>query len=141
LGGIFYILFVATVFSQVIFFIGRMSISLIMNNLNYAATAIASTATIGGAVILPIPLLAGWMSDRLGRKRLLMLFYIIGSAGMFLLSVSVSLWQFWISFALVSIVPGINRAVGTALVNDIVPKQAVGRSVSLFPVHSGLVEL
>jgi MFS family permease len=141
LGGIFYILFVATVFSQVIFFIGRMGISLIMNNLNYAATAIASTATIGGAVIMPIPLLAGWMSDRLGRKRLLMLFYIIGSAGMYLLSVSVSLWQFWISFALVSIVPGINRAVGTALVNNLVPKQAVCSGFSYFPVHNGLVEL
>ena len=111
---------------------GRLGVSLTMNDLNSAATAISSTATIAGAVILPIPFLVGWISDRVERKRLLMLFYLIGSTGMFLLTVSVSLWQFWIAFALVSSLPGVNRAVGTALVTDLIQKKSAGRGISLY---------
>ena len=132
LGVMFFISFLASILALICYFIGRLGVSLTMNNMNFAATAISNTGTIAGVVALPIPPLIGWLSDRIGRKRLLAVFYLTASIGMLILTVSASLWQFYVAFSLISVLPGVNKAVGTALVTDLVQQDSVGRGISLF---------
>ena len=106
--------------------------SLAMNELGFAAAAISSTAAVGGAVTLPLGPLVGWLSDRVGRKRLLALAYIPGAVGLLALALSSSLTHFWIATSLVFIMGSVHGAVGSALVTDLVPQASLGKGLSLF---------
>jgi MFS family permease len=132
LGGGFYLLFVASLAASVVTFVFMMGRSLAMNDLGLAAAAISSAAAIGGAATLPLPPLVGWLSDRAGRRRFLALGYLAGTVGLLCLAVSVSLWHFWVVSFLVSIVMPVNMGVGSALTTDLVPRESVGRGISLF---------
>lgn len=55
---------------------------------------------IGGAIALPLPVLFGWLSDRIGRKLLMNLGYLAGILSMLILAISTSLWHFWITASL-----------------------------------------
>jgi MFS family permease len=80
---------------------------------------------------LPLPLLLGLLSDRVGRKRFLTLCFLSATAGLLGLVFSTSLWHFWITSTLIT-VSFITGAIGTALVTDIVPQESLGRGLSLF---------
>jgi DHA1 family tetracycline resistance protein-like MFS transporter len=108
--------------------IGR---SLTMNNLGFAATEITSTGVIGGMVMLPFPFILGWLSDRLGRKRLMVLCYTSYALCMVMYTLSKSLWHFWIATSLSSM-GFVSTCVGAAFVTDLVEPKALGRGVSLF---------
>jgi SET family sugar efflux transporter-like MFS transporter len=103
-----------------------------MNELEFGALAISSTGAVGGLIALPIPLLMGWLSDRSGRKIYLYLGYLACAASLAVLSVSTSLWNFYIVLILQSLYVGINGTVGNALVTDLVPRESLGRGLSLF---------
>ena len=45
---------------------------------------------------------------------------------------SVSLWHFWVASVLVNSLIPVNMGVGSALVTDLVPRESVGRGISLF---------
>ena len=132
LGSAFIFLLIAGLIANTSGFAGNLGIPLIMSDLTFAATAISSTAAIGGLVILPLPFLLGWLSDRVGRKRLLATVYFAGAVGFLVLTISTSLWQFWLVAALIYLVQSINRGIGSALVVDLVPEESLGTGVSLF---------
>jgi MFS family permease len=132
LGGSFYLLFLASLTASVASFVFMMGRSLAMNDLGLAAAAISSATAIGGAATLPLPPLVGWLSDRVGRKQFLTLGYLAGTVGLLCLVVSVSLWHFWVVSFLVSILMPVNMGVGSALAIDLVPRESVGRGISLF---------
>jgi MFS family permease len=136
LGRGFYLLFAASLAAAIAYFVSVLSRSLVMNALGLSATAISSTAAIGGAVTLPLPAVVGWLSDRLGRRRFLALAYVAGVAGLWLFSRSASLWQFWVAFSLMRVQGTVNSAVGNALVADLVPRASLGRGISLFTATS-----
>ena len=104
---------------------------LVMLQLNMNTTDVSNAIAFSAAVTLPLPLLLGWLSDRIGRKRLLVLFYGIGAGGILLLSVASLSWHFWLSAALVSLVVASN-GVGQAYVADLSNPGTIGRSLSLF---------
>jgi len=110
---------------------GNMGRSISMNELNFSNTAITATAAIGGLLSLPLPLVLGWLSDRVGRKKVLITSYVAGTACLLILSVSQKLWQFWLVAALLSLL-AVSMSVGPALVADIVSRERVGTAVSLF---------
>ena len=132
LGSGFIFLFIASIIIFTIPFLGQLGRSLSMNKLGFAAAAISRTAAIGGAVALPMPPLIGWLSDRIERKRCLALSYLAGTVSLIILSASVSLWHFCLSISLLAVLMQTSRAVGSALVTDIVPPASLGRGISLF---------
>ena len=67
-----------------------------------------------------------------GRKSFLAFSYLAGTAGLAVLSLSASLWHFWLVIFLVSVLASVSRAVGNALVTDLVPPASLARALSLF---------
>jgi MFS family permease len=132
LSGSFYLLFVANLAAMIAYYVSLLGRSLAMDSLGFSATAIAGTTALGGAITLPLPPLVGSLSDRLGRKSFLALSYLAGAAGLALLSLSASLWHFWLVIFLVSVLASVSRAVGNALVTDLVPRASLARALSLF---------
>lgn len=134
-GGVprgFYLLFSASLIISIAGFIVVLGRSLSMSVLEFDAAAISSTEAVGGVVALPLPFLFGWLSDRTGRKRFLVLCYLFGLISLLGLTAATSLWHFWVVMALHTIYITVNGNVGSALVVDIVPKRLVGRGLALF---------
>jgi MFS family permease len=123
---------VANLVAALAAFTGTLSLSLRMDTLGFAAAAISSTTAVGSAVTLPLPLLIGWLSDRLGRKRFLVLCFLSSAGGLVLLAMSSALWHFWLVMVLVTVSSTIRYSVGPALANDLIPRRSLGRGLGLF---------
>jgi MFS family permease len=132
LGKNYRLLFSASLVASIAGFVILLGRSLLMNELDFGALAISSTGAVGGLVSMPIPLLMGWLSDRTGRKVYLYLGYLACVASLAVLAVATSLWSFYIVLILQSLFAGVNATVGSALVTDLVPREALGRGLSLF---------
>jgi MFS family permease len=131
LGRPFYILFLANIFVWLMTFVAALGRPLIMNNLGFDTSAISSAFGIGAAVTLPLPPLIGWLSDRVGRTRCLALCYLLGGTGILILIFSGSLWHFWASTILISMI-GASMSVGLAQVADLVPRESLDVGISLY---------
>lgn len=127
----FLLLFVASVAAFVTNSIGVLARPLIMNDLKFDATAISGVTAIGGLIGLPLPFLIGWLSDRIGRKPLLILCFVANALGLLVIVGASASWLFWLSAAL-QLSMAASTAVGSALVTDLVPKESLGLSLSLF---------
>jgi MFS family permease len=137
LGRDFYCLLAASVAATLaayVFIVGR---SLVMAELGFGATAISCTSALSEAPLLPLPVLLGRLSDRFGRRRFLVLGYLTATAGLLGLTASASPLHFWMNSVLVT-VSFITGAVGTALVTDLVPRDALGKALSLFGAATGI---
>jgi MFS family permease len=130
-GRAFVILTLAHLIVLIVNGTGNIGRSLAMEDLEFTATAISSTGVIGGVVQLPFPFIVGWLSDRVGRKRMMIICYAAYVVCMVLFAVSKSLWQFWIAMALFGF-GFISNSVGNAFVTDLVEPKALGRGISLF---------
>ena len=118
----------AASFAAYLFIAGR---SLVMADLEFGATAISFTSALSEVPILPLPLLLGRLSDRFGRRPFVALGYLAASGGLLGLAASTSVWQFWVSSIAMTIAL-ITGAVGTALVADVLPREALAKGLSLF---------
>ncbi|HYA13451.1 MAG TPA: MFS transporter [Syntrophales bacterium] len=132
LGNKFFLFVTASILIGIVTFSGILGISLTMIGQSFASTAIASTQVIGGAVALPIPPIVGWLSDRIGRKRLLALSYLMGTLMLLILAWSISIWHFWLVAVLRSALFYANNGLGQALVTDLVAKESLARGIALF---------
>ena len=121
----------ASTLAYVSHFMGGLGRPLAMGQLGFDSTAISSTGAIAGAVNLPLPFLIGWLSDRVGRRPLLVLCYLAGAAGVGSVLVASSLWHFWTS-QVFSAVLGVSLSVGPALMADMVPEEARSASLARF---------
>jgi MFS family permease len=132
LGTGFFLLLLASLAAGVAGFVRGLGTSLAMDDLGFGSAAISSTVAVAGAVTLPLPLLMGWLSDRLGRKRFLTFGYLGVAVGLLTLAGAASLWHFWLAAALATLMSNVNNGVGSALVTDLVPQASLGRGLSLF---------
>ncbi len=105
--------------------------SLSMNNLGFSVTAISSTLVVSGLVSIPFPFILGWLSDRLGRKKMMAFCYLSYIFCILILAFSRSLWHFWIVIIFLKVGMG-SLSVGPAFVADLVDPATLGRGVSLF---------
>ena len=110
---------------------GSLGRSLAMSSGGFSKSAITLTASIGGLVALCVPLFLGWLSDRIGRRWILIATYLLTSASLGLLAFSLDAWHFYVFAGLFAFI-GIPFAVGPAYVMDIVPRESAARGVSLF---------
>jgi MFS family permease len=132
LGWIFWLFFLACLLASIGSFVSNIGRSLVMDNLGFSASAISSTGAIGGLIALPLGLLAGLLSDKIGRKGLLGFGFLSLAVGLGLFIVANSLWHFWLAIALVSTQNAVNGAVGSALVADLISKNLLDRALAFF---------
>jgi MFS family permease len=131
LGGRLVLLLVAGLLVAVTIGPGNLGRSLSMNTRGFSKSAITLTASIQGAVSIGFPLLLGWLSDRMGRRRIMVAVFLAVSASLVLLAFSGSLWQF-AAFAVLYAFLSVPLGIGPAFVADIVPSGNVAKGVSLF---------
>ncbi|MGB7337578.1 MAG: MFS transporter [Phototrophicaceae bacterium] len=108
---------------------------LLMDSLNFSGTAISGVLIAGGLVSLPMTFLVGTLSDRLGRKNMIMVCFLIAIPGLALLSIAEPLWHFWLSEMLIAGI-GIANVVGFAYVADLVPQESLDTAMSYFSAAS-----
>ena len=130
LGTSYYRLLAATLFATVASYGAGFGRSVAMSQLGYSATAVGLTTAIGGAISLPVPLLLGGLSDRIGRKRLLILCYAAGLAALPALGFASTAWGFWAASALLGIMMA-SQPLQQALATDMLPRGLVGRGLAL----------
>jgi MFS family permease len=106
---------------------------LIMDSLNFDATAITSAGAFGNLLTLPLPLVIGWLADRVGRKPLLIFCFLATTLALVGLAGAVDLWHFWVASAFATIL-GLSTIVGSAMVTDMFPKETLGTSLSILNV-------
>ena len=122
----FVLLLAATLFSAFAWLVGRLGLFMAMGQLGFAATAISLSTAVGGIISLPAPLVLGWLSDRMGRRRLMLGCYAAGVASLIVLAWATGLAAFWCAAALNSILY-VSTALASALVTDLAPRRpAVG---------------
>jgi len=127
----FLLLLLAQIFTTVSTAEGNLGRSLAMSAASFRSAEITTTAAIGGLVALPIPFLLGWLSDRVGRKPVMIASPLFGAASLLLLLVSRSLWQFY-GVAVLSALMVISVTVGPALVADVVRQERVGTGLAFY---------
>ncbi len=103
--------------------------SLLMNGMGFSALALTSTNALSNAVAIPLSMLLGVLSDRTGRKRYLIMSYVLGTAGLAVLARSTVLWNFMVAAVLV-VVPLRIATIGMALVADLVPPSLRSRALA-----------
>ncbi len=129
LGANFYRVLAMTLLASIAINTGRLGTALSMQAQGLSAGAISSTATVSGLITIPIALLIGALSDRLGRKAFLMLGYILAGCGALLLAFAANLWMFWIAATLILVALCTNGALASALVTDTLSPQARQRGL------------
>ena len=137
MGRVIWFLIVAYFLIYVTNFSGNLGQPLAMNALEFDTSSISSLVAITGLVALPLPFLIGWLSDRLGRRPLLILICAVVSLGAFTLSFASELWQFWLSAALLGFSSSA-RSVGQAYVTDLVPPRILSIAISRLSAASPL---
>lgn len=131
LGRVFYLFLLANLIAFGASFMAVLGRPLLMDELRFDATAISNVVAIGGAVSLPLPLLFGWLSDRLNRYWLIVICFLGSALGLLGLAVSLSFWHFWASSILLSGV-GVSLGIGPALMTDLVPPKKLGSALSWY---------
>ncbi|MBN1835521.1 MAG: MFS transporter [Spirochaetales bacterium] len=131
LGGVLVLLLLAQLILAVANGTANLGRSLSMDAGGFSRSAITFTAAIQGLVSLGFPLVMGRLSDRVGRRWVLIGCFAATGASLFLLAFSRSLWHFC-GFAVLYSFVGASQAIGPAYVVDIDPRGNVGRGVSLF---------
>jgi MFS family permease len=96
---------------------------------HFTPSQISSATAIGGLVTIPVSLGIGTLSDRLGRKRFLMLSYIVAAIGALTLGFSNQLWHFWVASSLLLAARSSNGSIASALATDLLTPETLGRSL------------
>lgn len=129
----FYSLLLSSGIVTAIQFVDALARPLYMDSLNFDATSINRIAT-SVAVSLPWLIVLGWLCDHFKQRRswLLIGCYLIGAIGMFATTLSTELWEFWLTAALINLVPPSLLTIASTWITDRVPREQLGIAMSLF---------
>lgn len=107
-----------------------LGIPLSMQQRHFSASAIVGTTTVAGLFTIPLALLYGRLSDRLGRRTILTWQFLLLVGSTLLLTVTSELWQFWLAGALVFATMYTSSPIARALVADIASADQTDRGIS-----------
>ena len=127
--NVFVLILLGVLFSALTISVARLGLSLTMKAQLFTPSQISSATAIGGLVTIPVTLGIGSLSDRLGRKRFLMLSYLVAAIGALTLGFSHQLWHFWIASSLLLAARSSNGSIASALATDLLAPEALGRSL------------
>lgn len=102
-------------------FFGRLVTPVLMRALSFDPQAIAAAAAIGGLVTVPCVPLIGALSDRLGRRVVLVGTYLLSAVAALVLAWADQLWQFSLAASLLSLSFAAGGSVAAALASDLLP--------------------
>ena len=111
--------------------VGWMSLPLAMKSEQFSASDIGTAGAIGGLVMIPVTLLIGALSDTLGRKRFLVLAYLVAMAGTAFLVSAQELWQFWLVSSLILGSRSVIASMSPAYATDVLPRRSLGKVLPL----------
>lgn len=131
---------VACAFTAMALASAGMTRPLLMDALGFSASAITTTVAIGGIVALPLPLIIGWLSDKLGRNRLLVISSLAVHIGMLMLVPATHLWQFWLSTILLRAITA-SQSVGMAWINDLATPETLATATARFSAGSWIANV
>ncbi len=129
LGQTFYLLLVVSLLSGTAINVSRLGMPLSMQALGFSVSAIAGVTLVSGLASVPVVLLIGALSDRLGRKRFLALVYVLTAGGALTLSAASELWHFWLAATAMFVGLCLNGALASALAVDMLSQEALGRGL------------
>ena len=118
----------------------HMTRPLLMDGLGFDASAITGATAIGGMFALPLPLIIGWLSDKLGRNRLLMISCLAVHFGVLLIVPATHLWHFWVSAILLRAISA-GQTVGLAWVNDLATPETLATATARFSAGSWIANV
>ena len=130
-GNVFLLLLLTILLASMTVSIGRMGISMAMKSQQFSASDISTANAIGGLVTLLVTMLIGTFSDRLGRKRLLALGYLVAVAGTAMLMIAHELWQFWVVCSLVLASRSVITSMSPAYATDLLRRRFLGKALPL----------
>ena len=126
------LLLAATLLASMASFVGRLGTSFSMQALQFTPGAIGSAVMVGGLLALPDLPAFGPLSDRLGRRGVLIASNLLAGGGLLLLVGATGLWRFWLASGLLFVAAHANGAVATALATDLLPARALARGLPWF---------
>jgi len=130
-GKCFSLLIIVGFLGGFVFLLGRLGISLAMNIKGFKLAEISLTTAVGGLISLPFIYMIGWLSDKFGKIKLLSVCFIFGTVSMIVLLNSSVFFHFIIASAIL-ILLSISQNIGAAFVTDLVPKQLLGKGISIY---------
>lgn len=123
----FPLLLVVALLSAATISVSEMGVSLSMQTLAFSPSAVSSTSTAAGLVMIPVVLLMSLLSDRLGRRNLLILGYLLTAIGAAMLVSAQVLWHFWGAMALVRMGQAVNDSLAPAVATDLLSADMLSR--------------
>jgi MFS family permease len=105
--------------------------SLVMDQHGFSKLTISLTQSVSGMAGLGLSFTLGWLSDKVGRRWVLVGSCALTGAALLVLGFSRLLWQFYAFAALMAFL-SVPTAIGPAYLMDVVPRQSAARGVSFF---------
>jgi MFS family permease len=128
--GTRYVLLVITVLlGAMTVSVGRMGLSLAMKTAGFSASALGTANAAAGLITIPLTLMIGVLSDRLGRKSFLLLGYLAAAAGTWMLAGAQNLWQFYLVASLVLVSRSVIASMAPAFASDLMSRRTMEKAL------------
>lgn len=133
-----FLLMAAIMLSMLTINVGRLTLPISMNLLEYTAGAVTTANVVAGMVTLPFAYFLGTLSDRFGRKNILILGYVTAAAGVLLLVSADQAWEFWLSASMILVALTVSGSVASAFATDLLSPDVLVRILPWFTAVGSL---
>jgi len=130
-GNNFMLLLMTVFLASMAVSVGRMGLSMTMKDQLFSASEVSTANAFGGLFTIPVTLMIGGLSDRLGRKSFLVMGYVLAMGSTMLLIAARELWQFWLVASLVLASRSVITAMSPAYATDLLSRRSLGRALPL----------
>jgi MFS family permease len=110
--------------------LSRFGASLSMQAAGLSPETVSGVAIIGGIATIPFILAVGTLSDRLGRKRFLVISLLFTLSGALILTRATAVWQYGLASIFNMIAFSVSAAMAQALTGEIVPVSTLDQSLA-----------